>query len=384
MRCVMDEEFGAENFVTTVIWEKADTLKMDTTNFSSRHDTILVYAAGPEFRVRRTERVERPKHYSKQDKMGRWYCTIPLKASGPDSTRAARPNMYYPMNDPDGNEVYPVRDGGTEGRWAWTRQKVASESHRIEWIKGRTGWNPYYRIYEDTGTGLPPETIWRHHEVGSNRTSKREIKVLFPNKTAFTTPKPERLLQRIIELGTSPGDIVLDCFVGSGTTAAVAHKLGRRWVAVERSEHTISTFAKPRLQRVVAGEDPGGATSVERPTSGGLPAGVMPGEAKLAAKMLEAFVNGEVFDNTGVDLDSVRALARAFRSVERTEIVHSWHGGGGFRILQVAPSMFEVDAGLVFLTEDMTNGASLKQLPLSLASGTNRSHPSVAGKDAAA
>ena len=123
------------------------------------------------------------------------------------------------------------------------------------------------------------------------------MKRLFPDIEPFATPKPEKLLQRLIHIGSDPGDIVLDCFLGSGTTAAVAHKMGRRWVGIERSAETLGTFAIPRLQRVVEGEDPGGVT----------------------------------------------------------EMV-GWSGGGGFRILDVAPSMFAEEGGMVYLAEWATNG----------------------------
>jgi adenine-specific DNA-methyltransferase len=135
-------------------------------------------------------------------------------------------------------------------------------------------------------------------EVGGNRQSKAEIKKLFPDVAPFDTPKPERLLQRVIHVSTEPGDVVLDPFLGSGTTAAVAHKMGRRWVGIERDAATIGTYALPRLTKVIRGADPGGITG---------------------------------------DVD--------------------WSGGGSFRVLEVAPSMFEADAGLVFLAEGLTNGA---------------------------
>lgn len=115
--------------------------------------------------------------------------------------------------------------------------------------------------------------------------------------TPFATPKPEKLLQRIIEISTNPGETVLDCFLGSGTTAAVAHKLGRRWVGVERERGTIESYARTRLTKIVEGSDPGGITRVA-----------------------------------------------------------DWSGGGGFRILEVAPSMFSAEGGQVFLSEWATNG----------------------------
>jgi adenine-specific DNA-methyltransferase len=174
---------------------------------------------------------------------------------------------------------------------------VEKDAERIEWVQSSSGWVPYFRIYADIERGMPPETIWTKDEVGTNRTSKAEVKRFAPDKQAFDTPKPERLMQRIIHIGSNPGDIVLDCFLGSGTTAAVAHKMGRRWVGVEMEAATIEDYALPRLKAVAAGDDPDGITD---------------------------------------DLD--------------------WEGGGGFRVLDIAPSMFEADEGLVFLADWMTNG----------------------------
>jgi adenine-specific DNA-methyltransferase len=147
----------------------------------------------------------------------------------------------------------------------------------------------------DVQDGLVPLSIWPHTEVGTTGTAKNEIVQLFPNETPFSTPKSERLLQRIVHIASNPGDVVLDCFVGSGTTAAVAHKMGRRWVAVENRVETVATFALPRLTKVVHGEDAGGITA-----------------------------------DVG------------------------WEGGGGFRLLDVAPSMFVEAGDRVYLADDLT------------------------------
>jgi adenine-specific DNA-methyltransferase len=116
----------------------------------------------------------------------------------------------------------------------------------------------YFRVYFDGDTGRPPETIWPHSEVGSNRTSKKEIKDLF-GSDVFATPKPEALIQRVLSIATDPGDIVLDSFAGSGTTGAVAHKMGRRWIMIELGDH-CRTHIVPRLTKVIDGADAGGIT----------------------------------------------------------------------------------------------------------------------------
>ncbi len=142
-----------------------------------------------------------------------------------------------------------------------------------------------------------PTTLWTHDEVGDNREAKSEVTRLSGREAIFSTPKPERLIHRIVELGSSPGDIVLDCFGGSGTAAAVAHKMGRRWVTAELSPATVQAFTLPRLKTVVAGDDPGGITKAA-----------------------------------------------------------DWQGGGGFQVLEVAESMYDFAGGRTYLAEWVTNG----------------------------
>ncbi len=116
--------------------------------------------------------------------------------------------------------------------------------------------------------GVVPWTWWPHEEVGHTDEAKKEIHALFGKVSAFDTPKPERLIQRILHIATNPGDLVLDSFLGSGTTAAVAHKMGRRWIGIELGEH-CETHCLPRLKKVVDGEDPGGVTQAVRWNGGG-------------------------------------------------------------------------------------------------------------------
>ena len=187
--------------------------------------------------------------------------------SGED-TREARPSMYFALTAPDGSEVFPKKPDGTDGRWRWGPEKVRQESQRIEYVKGRTGWSVYYRIFEDDGSARPAETIWTHADVGSNRTSKSEVKSLFGTETTFTTPKPEALLSRVLQIATASTDLVMDSFLGSGTTAAVAHKMGRRWIGIEMGEHAL-THCLPRLTKVVEGEQGGISAAVNWQGGGG-------------------------------------------------------------------------------------------------------------------
>jgi adenine-specific DNA-methyltransferase len=273
-KVLCDEVFGRKNFLGNVIWEKSDSPRMDADFFSSRHDHLLVFAKNREMAAVSWNRIpidedSTPAHYDKVDESGRRYYLKPLRAmGGQGSSRVARPTLYYPLQAPDGTEVYPKRQDGTDGAWRWRLQKVEQEQDRIEWVKGRSGWVPYFKIFADQNTGRPPETIWPHSEVGSNRTSKAEIKALFPDLVPFETPKPEKLLQRVILIATNPGDIVLDSFAGSGTTGAVAHKMRRRWIMVELGEH-CHTHIIPRLKKVIDCKDSHGITEAADWEGGG-------------------------------------------------------------------------------------------------------------------
>ena len=270
-KVLMDEVFGRANFLANVVWEKADSPRMDAEFFSSRHDHIFVYAKDrTHFRINKgvTAKEELAPHYDKRDEAGRPYYLKPLRAMGGDDAREARPTLFFELTAPDGTKVLPMRKDGTEGRWRWSKDRTVADAHLIEWVKGRGGWSPYYRIFGDTESNRPPETIWPHGEVGSNRTSKMEIKALFGGAKTFETPKPEGLIRRVIALASDAGDWVLDSFAGSGTTGAVAHKMGRRWIMVELGEH-CHTHIIPRLKKVIDGDDPGGVTEATDWKGGG-------------------------------------------------------------------------------------------------------------------
>lgn len=262
LKVLCDEVFGRTNFVSNVVWEKSDSPRMDATFFSSRHDHVLVFAKElSQLQISRIDDAEEEiaSHYDRIAEDGRKYYLKPLRAMGQADQREDRPTMYFPLLAPNGEQVLPKKQDGSDGRWRWGPDKVVEEALRIEWVVGRNGYVPYFRIYADTSKGRPPETIWTFQEVGSNRNSKAEMKSLFPDLEAFATPKPEKLLRRVIDLATNPGDLVLDSFAGSGTTGAVAHKMGRRWIMVELGEH-CHTHIIPRLKKVIDGQDPGGIT----------------------------------------------------------------------------------------------------------------------------
>ena len=262
LRCLMDEVFGEENFVANVIWEKADSPRMDVEFFSNRHDHILVYARSiGRFSINRKlyDDEEMPDHYDKTDEEGRAYYLKPLRAmGGQGETREARPSLYFSLTTPDGTEVFPKLNDGVDGAWRWSKEKVTRESTRIEWTKSKAGWVPYFRIYADTSKGRPPETIWTHGEAGSNRTAAADLKSVFGEKIAFATPKPRRLLERILEIATDKNSLVLDSFAGSGTTAHAVLSLNkqdggtRQFILIESQDY-VDTITAERVRRVAKG-----------------------------------------------------------------------------------------------------------------------------------
>lgn len=266
MRVLMDEVFGEQNFVATVIWEKNDSPRMDAKLFSSRHDIVHVYRKSENFLLNQlpTEK----SHANKVDDNGRKYYLKPLRQGGKDGTRAARPNLYFGVIAPDGTEVFPKLPTGEDGRWRWSRERFEQETERVDWIKTKNGWSANYRVYVEDDATMPPQTLWGYQEVGSTRNSAAEVKAVLGGQ-AFSTPKPERFLERVITLGSNPGDIVVDVFGGSGTTGAVAHKMNRRWVMSEILPATIETFTSPRLQKVIQGTDSGGVSESQEWQGGG-------------------------------------------------------------------------------------------------------------------
>lgn len=252
LKVICDELFGRTNFVASIIWEKADSPRNSARQFSADHDYILVYSKNPDWVPRRLPRTEESNSiYSNPDNdpRGPWLPGDPY-ANKPYS------RGRYSVEGPTGREFSPP-----PGRF-W---RISEDKLRELDADGRIWWGPKgdarpsIKRYLNEVSDLVVRTLWKKDEVGSNRSSKNEMRVLFPGESSFDTPKPEKLLERVLQIASSPGDIVLDSFAGSGTTGAVAHKMGRRWIMVELGEHCHSHII-PRMKKVIDGEDPGGIT----------------------------------------------------------------------------------------------------------------------------
>lgn len=245
----MDEIFGRKNFIAEVIWQKR-TSRENRAAIGSSHDTILVYGK-MEARLWKEHRNLLPGTGSgyanpDNDPRGPWR-SIPFSAQG------YRPNQMYDIETSAGDKVTPPK-----GRcWAATEPvyRGLKADNRIYFPNGGAG-RPRVKQFQYEERGLVPMTIWMASEAGDTEESKKEILALFDEESPFRTPKPERLLNRIITVATNPGDIVCDSFLGSGTTAAVAHKMARRWIGVEMGDHAV-THCIPRMRKVVDGEQGG-------------------------------------------------------------------------------------------------------------------------------
>ena len=213
--------------------------------------------------------------------------------------------MWFPVPGPDGKDVYPIHDDGREACWALGKASVLKLIAKKELIWKNRGtndspsWVPYTREYASDDPTRPFQTLWT--DLPTTRQTKAHQKELFGNGNEFDTPKPEALIERILLLATSPGDLVLDSFAGSGTTGAAAQKMGRPWIMVEVGEH-CQTHIIPRLHKVIDGTDQGGISELL-----------------------------------------------------------SWKGGGGFRYYRLAPSLLEKDKFGNWVISKQYNAAMLAE-----------------------
>ena len=265
LRVLMDDLLGRASFVATVVWQRRYS-RENRRAFSTAHDYLHVFApAGREWKHHRNRlpRADRPGTWrnSNGDSRGPW-STVSLVAQGGHGTK----DQFYAVTLPSGRVVEPPPGSC----WRVTRARYAALARDgLVWC-GPDGDNvPRRKVFRDEARGLVPSTWWTHREVGHNAEANAELRRLFPEARPFSTPKPERLMARIVGISSDPGDLVLDPFLGSGTTAAVAHKAERRWIGIERSAATIEQFAAPRLRAVLDGRDPGGVTRALEWAGGG-------------------------------------------------------------------------------------------------------------------
>ena len=274
LKVLCDEVFGRGNFVANVVWQKKSSPQANAVWLSDSHDHVLVFAKNkivwrPKL-LQRTEEADARFTNPDNDPRGLWMSsdfTISLTGGqrGAAFAKTGVSENIFEITTPSGRVISP-----TKGRcWGSSKNRFAElvADNRI-WF-GESGNNVprLKRFLSEVQDGIVATTWWPRTDAGDNQESKRETSK-FNEVDVFSTPKPEKLLKRILELATNPNDLILDSFAGSGTTGAVAHKMNRRWIMIELGEH-CHTHIIPRLKKVIDGEDPGGISKAVNWQGGG-------------------------------------------------------------------------------------------------------------------
>ena len=298
-KVLCDEVFGRARFVASFVWQKTLTKRNDARVVSVAHDYVLAYCADPEkFHLNRlaSDAKQRATYTNRdRDARGDWLA-VPFHAPN------IRPNLTYPIVTPGGRVLLPP-----PGRcWSTTKERFDEllADGRMYFGRDGNGMAQRKKFWKESENTVVPWTWWPYDETGENREANREAKAIAEIAgitQVFETPKPEKLIKRVLDIASNTGDLVLDSFAGSGTTGAVAHKMGRRWIMIELQD-TCHTHIIPRLRQVIGGVDPGGVTKA-------------------------------------VD----------------------WKGGGGFRYYRLAPSLLEKDRWGQWVINKEFNAAMLAE-----------------------
>jgi adenine-specific DNA-methyltransferase len=274
LKVMMDEVFGRSNFIANAVWQKKASPQANSIWLSDSHDHVLCFAKSKQTwrpnLLERTADADARYENLDNDPRGAWTSgdfTISLTGGqrGAQYARTGQSDNIFEITTPSGRKLMP-----TAGR-CWgsneTRFKELVADGRIWFGKSGNNVPRIKRFLSEVQDGMVCTTLWLRNEVGDNQGAKKEV-MAFNSENVFSTPKPERLLHRILSLATKSDDLVLDSFLGSGTTAAVAHKMGRRYIGIEMGEHA-RTHCLPRLQKVIEGEQGGISASVEWKGGGG-------------------------------------------------------------------------------------------------------------------
>lgn len=266
LKVAADRIFGRENFLSTIVWQQRTT-RENRKVFSNNHEYLLVYAMdSAAFRRSRnllpaSRQILSRYRNPDSDPRGPWQ-SVSANVQGGHGTAT----QYYELVAPNGTVHRPPK-----GRcWVYNREKMQKEitADNIWFGKDGNGVPRLKRFLGDSRVGLTPETLWKAEDAGTNDDAKKQLLRLFPSEPVFDTPKPETLVARILEIATREGDLVVDTFLGSGTTAAVAHKMHRQYIGVEVGPHAVTHCAR-RLRMVVEGEQSGISAAVGWKGGGG-------------------------------------------------------------------------------------------------------------------
>lgn len=262
LKVLCDDIFTRECFITEIEWQHSDNSNNNALTFSEDVNHILVYSKKPNWKPKFLNDPEKRKHFKNPDNdpKGPWFDGNPVNNPG------LRPNLQFNITAPNGNIIKHPANG-----WRWSKETMDEKFSTGELRFSEDYSRVIRRTYLCDMEGLPPSNHWTNFDLtGHTRKAKYEQKSLFPDipvTSLFSTPKPELLLNYIFDLATEPGDLVLDFFLGSGTTCAVAHKKHLRYIGVEQMDY-IHTFVIRRLKKVIAGEQ-GGISQIVNWQGGG-------------------------------------------------------------------------------------------------------------------
>lgn len=266
LKIAADSVFGRQNFVTTIIWQQRTTRENRST-FSNNHEYILVYCINQaEFKKTRnrtplTQEILKRYQNPDNDPRGPWQ-SVSMNVQDGHAVKS----QYYTIISPSGKKHNPPN-----GRcWIYNEARLKDEilKNNIWFGKDGSGVPRVKKFLDANSKGLTPETLWLSESVGTNKIAKKHILKLFPDEKIFDTPKPEELMSQIINIASNPGDFVMDCYLGSGSTIAAAHKLGRKYIGIEKGDHIVDLVVE-RMQQVVNGEKGGISKSIDWKGGGG-------------------------------------------------------------------------------------------------------------------
>lgn len=354
MRCLMDEVMGAGTFLNQVIWKRTQGKSSARRGMGTMCDTLLVYGKTDRIALRPVMQPLSDKHlateYRYSDERGR-YMLGDLAAPGARSGDSGEPWRGRKPPGRDRHWAAPTVAGVTDGAAAVlpTRQRLdlLDAAGYVHWPPGENSV-PKFKRYLREDSGVAVGDLWDDIQRVGNSSKERR---------GYDTQKPEALIERVLTMATAPGDCVLDVFGGSGTTAAVAHKMGRRWVTADISPTSVSQYIAPRLRDVVDGADEAGISqrTTEATAATNLPNGTSADDFATAAKALKAAIGAGLIKGDAPDVTaSMKLLERLGRKTKRTQVL--WSGGGGFRAVTVSPSIYEVTQYGVLLADWATNG----------------------------
>jgi adenine-specific DNA-methyltransferase len=267
LKVICDEIFGRSNFVANVIWQKKFSPQNDAKWMSDMHDHILVYAKNKNIwhpnKIPIVSKTGGKRKNIDNDPRGEWV-SVDYTCN---KNKTERPNLFYSIKNPNTEETIWPKETAV---WRFSKERHLEnvENNLVYWGKEGRNRVPRYKNFSAINNeGQIPTTVWLHQDVGNNQEAKKES-LLFNETDPFATPKPERLLQRIFQIATNENDLVLDSFLGSGTTAAVAHKMNRRYIGIELGDHA-QTHCAVRLKKVIDGEQGGISEAVNWKGGGG-------------------------------------------------------------------------------------------------------------------